>query len=642
MTTLRPYGSWASPITAALIVEKSIGLRAPLSDGHALYWSESRPTEGGRTTLIRWQEGEGIQELLPPPYSARSRVHEYGGGAITVHRSGIYFVNESDQRLYRLTGKGAEPITPEGKPYRYANCIVDERRHRLICVREDHTDPQPAGVVNTLVAIRLPYDPQGGEVLAEGHDFYAEPRLDPEGRSLAWLAWDHPRMPWDGTLLYVAQVGAEGGLHNAQVIAGGEQEAITQPNWDAQGRLYFISDRSNWWNLYRWDREAIRPLHPMAAEFAPPPWVFGMRSYVIAGEQLYTLYTQEGFWYLARLNLHDGTFHPIPTPYTFLDAPLVLGESLILRAAAPDRSMAIVRLDLHSGQWTTLRASMATLPDAALLSRPQPITFPGEMGEVHAFFYPPHNPDFRAPTGERPPLIVAGHGGPTSATAPLLRLSTQYWTSRGFAILDLNYSGSTGYGRAYRERLRGNWGLVDVSDMVDGARHLVREGLVDEQKLLIHGGSAGGFTTLAALTFHDLFTAGASYYGIGDLEALTRETHKFESHYLDSLVGPYPERRDLYIERSPIHHIERLSRPVIFFQGAEDHVVPPNQAEMMVSALKARGIPVAYLLFPGEGHGFRRETTLRRALEVELYFYGRILGFEPADAIEPVEIANLA
>ncbi len=641
MRVERPYGSWASPIEAAAVAGKSLRVGSPLVDGTSVYWTEGRPAEGGRSVIVRWREGEGVRDLLPPPFSARSRVHEYGGGAVTVHEGEIYFVNDADQRLYHLTASGAVPVTPDGVPYRYADCVVDASRGRLICVREDHSDPRPEGVVNTLVSVRLPYDAQGGEVLAEGHDFFAAPRLAPDGRHLAWLTWDHPRMPWDGTTLWLAEVGAEGRLHGRRAVAGGETEAVCQPTWDAQGRLYFISDRSGWWNLYRLEDGRPRALQPMEAEFCPPSWVFGMRSFVIEGERLFTIYTQGGFWYLAHIDLRSGRFTPLEVPFTYIDAPQVLGESLILRVASPDLPLAIVRLEPESGRWTVLRSSSTVPWDGAYLSRPQPLTFRGRMGPVHAFFYPPHNPDFQAPAGERPPLIVVGHGGPTSATVPVLKPAIQFWTSRGFAVLDINYSGSTGYGRAYRNRLRGRWGLIDVTDMVDGARHLVEAGLVDGARLLIRGGSAGGFTTLAALTFHDAFAAGASYYGIGDLEALTRETHKFESHYLDALIGPYPQAREQYLARSPIHHIERLARPVIFFQGDEDRVVPPNQAETMVAALKAKGVPVAYLLFRGEGHGFRQEANLRRSLEAELYFYGRVLGFEPADAIEPVPIAGL-
>ncbi len=626
MVERHSYGSWPSPIGAELVAGESIRLGAPLVDGEAVYWLEGRPAERGRSVIVRWLPHAGARDLLPPGYSARSRVHEYGGGALTVHRGVVYFVNDADQRLYRLEAGRVEPITPEGMPYRYANCVVDERRQRLLCVREDHTDPRPEGVINTLVAVRLPCDPQGGEVLAAGHDFYAEPRLSPDGRRLAWLTWDHPRMPWDGTTLWLAELDGEGHPLEPVAVAGGPQESVAQPAWDAQGRLYFISDRSNWWNLYRWEAGQVRPLHPMAAEFTPPFWRLGLRSYVIAGAALYATYTQGGFWYLARLDLRSGAFQPIETPYTYLDGPQVMGDSLVLRAASPTMSQAIVRLELASGRWSVLRPPETPF-DAAFLSRPQALSYLSEGVESYAFFYPPVNPAVRPPAGERPPLIVRGHGGPTSATMPTLKPAIQFWTSRGFAVLDVNYGGSTGYGRAYRERLRGNWGIVDVADMVNGARHLVEEGLVDGARLLIRGGSAGGFTTLAALTFHETFAAGASYYGIGDLEALTRETHKFESHYLDGLVGPYPERRDLYIARSPIHHIDRLSRPVIFFQGDEDRVVPPDQAERMVEALRRKGVPVEYHLFHGEGHGFRRAENIRRALEAELAFYRRLFGF---------------
>ncbi len=632
------YGSWRSPITADLVVTGSLRLGQAAWDKGDLYWIEGRPQEKGRNVLMRHSADGAVQELTPAPFNVRTRVHEYGGGAYWVSEGVVYFCNFAEQRLYRLLpGSDPQPLTEPG-PYRYADGVVDRARRRILCVREDHScqgEPE-----NTLVAIDLESGSQ--QVLARGHDFYASPRLSPDGRTLVWLSWDHPQMPWDSTELWQAEVASDGSLGEPQKLAGGPAESIFQPQWSPQGDLYFVSDRSGWWNLYRWDPSGPIPLCPMEAEFGEPQWVFGLSTYGFCGDgRILAIYRQEGLGHLALLEPRSGQRQEIPLPYTELHSLQVSGEKAAFLAGSPSEAMALVCLDLPSGQVEVVARSSSVAVEPGYLSIPEPIAFPTSGGAVaYGFFYPPKNPDFVAPAGEKPPLLVKSHGGPTGATAAVLDLGIQYWTSRGIAVLDVNYRGSSGYGRAYREALKGRWGLVDVEDCIAGAQFLAAQGKVDGERLLIRGGSAGGYTTLAALTFHTVFKAGASYYGVSDLEALAHETHKFESRYLDSLIGPYPERRDLYRERSPIHHLKGLNCPIIFFQGLEDAIVPPNQAERMVAALQAKGIPVAYVPFEGEQHGFRQAANLKRALEAELYFYAQILGFPLAEPIEPVPIAN--
>lgn len=633
------YGSWRSPITADLVVTGSLRLGQPAWDKGDLYWTEGRPQEKGRNVLRRQAAGGAVQELTPAPFNVRTRVHEYGGGAYWVSEGVVYFCNFADQRLYRLLpGSDPQPLTEPG-PYRYADGVVDRAFRRILCVREDHSRQREPE--NTLVAIDLESGSQ--QVLARGHDFYASPRLSPDGRTLVWLSWDHPQMPWDGTELWRSEVNPDGSLGEPQKLAGGPAESIFQPQWSPQGDLYFVSDCSGWWNLYRWDPQGPIPLCPMEAEFGEPQWVFGLSTYGFAGDgRILACYQQGGLCHLAYLDPQSGQQEEIPLPYTEIHNLQVSGEKAAFLAGSPTEATALVCLDLPSSQVEVVARSSSVAVDPDYLSIPEPIVFPTGGGKevAYAFFYPPKNRDFVAPAGEKPPLLVKSHGGPTGATAAVLDLGIQYWTSRGIAVLDVNYRGSSGYGRAYREALKGRWGLVDVEDCIAGAQFLAAQGKVDGERLLIRGGSAGGYTTLAALTFHTVFKAGASYYGVSDLEALAQETHKFESHYLDSLIGPYPERRDLYRERSPIHHLEGLNCPVIFFQGLEDAIVPPNQAERMVAALQAKGIPVAYVPFAGEQHGFRQAANLKRALEAELYFYAQILGFPLAELIEPVPIAN--
>ena len=635
-----PYGSWKSPITSDLIVKGSIGVGAVKLDGEDVYWLEMRPSEGGRSVVVRRTPDGDTTDVTPKPFNARTRVHEYGGGEYTVADGTVYFSNFNDQRLY-VQEQGGEPraLTPEAA-MRYADAVVDRARRRLVCVREDHTGGGEAA--NAVVSISLE-DGSEALVLASGYDFYSSPRLSPDGRRLAWLAWNHPNMPWDGTELWVGEFAADGSLTNKELVAGGVEESIFQPEWSPDGTLYFVSDRSGWWNLYRRTEGGTESLHETAAEFGMPQWVFGLSMYGFESDgTIICTYVERGSSRLTRLDTRAGRFENIETPYTDISSLNVSAGSAVFRGGSPTGPASIVRLDLRTGETEVLRRSNELQIDPGYFSVPEAIEFPTEDGKTaHAFFYPPRNRDYAAPEGEKPPLLVKSHGGPTSAATTTLSLSIQYWTSRGIGVLDVNYGGSTGYGREYRRRLNDRWGIVDVDDCANGARYLVERGLADGERLMITGGSAGGYTTLCALTFRDVFKAGASHYGVSDCEALATETHKFESRYLDRLIGPYPERADLYRERSPVHYVAQLSCPVIFFQGLEDKIVLPNQAEMMVDALRAKGLPVAYVPFEGEQHGFRRAENIKRALDGEIYFYSRVFGFELAEAVEPVPIENL-
>lgn len=637
---IAPYGSWRSPVTAEMIASVSVRLGEVALDGADVYWVELRPAEGGRSVVVRRTPDGQLSDVTPPPFDVRTRVHEYGGGAFAVAEGTVYFSNFADQRLYRQDpGSQPRPITPAAN-LRYADGVIDRRRGRMICVREDHSSGGEP--INTLVSLDL----EGGDaarVIASGHDFYSSPRLSPDGSRLAWLAWRHPNMPWDGTELWVGELRADGTVGRAERVVGGIGESIFQPEWSPDGVLCFVSDRTGWWNLYRWRDGHAEPLCPMAAEFGRPQWVFGASTYAFESpDRIVCSYTAQGTWHLATYDVAALRLEEIEVPYTEMSSVRAAPGRAVFCAASPSESTSIVQLDLTTRQVEVLRRSGDVSVEPGYLSQPRAIEFQTEGGlTAHAFFYPPRNRDYVAPPGELPPLLVKSHGGPTSATSTALRLEIQYWTSRGIALLDVNYGGSTGYGRRYRERLNGQWGVVDVDDCANAARYLVGRGEVDGNRLAISGGSAGGYTTLCALTFRDVFRAGASYYGVSDLESLARDTHKFESRYLDTIVGPYPDRRDLYVARSPINFTERLSCPVIFFQGLEDKVVPPDQAERMVEALRAKGLPVAYIAFEGEQHGFRRAENIKRALEAELWFYSRVFGFDLAEPVEPVHIQNL-
>jgi dipeptidyl aminopeptidase/acylaminoacyl peptidase len=637
------YGSWKSPIDADLIVKGSVGLSQPRFDGDDIYWIEMRPTEGGRNVIVKRDSAGNRSDINPAPFNARTRVHEYGGGDYIVSNGIVYFSNFSDQRLYRVIDGGPpEAITPEAQ-MRYADAVLDQTRQRLICVREDHSVADKE-CVNTIVSLRTDANEDSGLVLASGNDFYSSPKLSPDGTQLVWLTWNHPNMPWDGCELWVGDFAEDGTLASTRRVAGGKAESIFQPEWSPDGVLYFASDRNGWWNLQRINADGeIESVHQSKGELGMPQWLFGMSSYSFASDQLIVCsHVEQGVSKLSTVETATLKSKEIDCLFTDIEYVRASGNSAIMRGGSPTEVTSISRVDLESGKVEALRLANVLDIFPAYFSIPRPVEFPTEAGlTAHAFFYPPQNPDYVAPTSERPPLIVKSHGGPTAAATTALLLSIQYWTSRGFAVLEVNYGGSTGYGRQYRERLNGKWGIVDVDDCVNGARYLVNRGEVDAKRLIITGGSAGGYTTLCALTFRDRFSAGASHFGVSDAEALARDTHKYESRYLDNLMGPYPKRRDVYFERSPINFAERLSCPVIFFQGLEDKVVPPNQAEKMVEAIKKKGIPVAYVAFEGEQHGFRQAQNIKRALEGELYFYSRVFGFELAEPVYPIKIDNL-
>jgi len=642
---IAPYGAWQSPITTDLIVAGSIGLGTPTFHDGLLYWVESRPQEAGRNVLVQ-RDATGLRrDVTPAPFNIRTRVHEYGGDAWLLHGETAYFVNFSDQQVYRVALQaGAEPVQLTHLEHlRFANGTVDAHRNRIIYVVEDHSEPGEA--VNFIGAVSL----IDGSLLrlAEGHDFFSAPDLSSDGNQLAFMSWDHPDMPWDESVIWKAAVLEDGSLGDSVKIAGGrtagQKISVQQPRFSPHGTLFYVSDESGWWNIY--SESAAQPVLAMRAEFGSPHWGFGLCSYQFEdSDTIVAIYLENNVSKLARLDLASRQLTHIPVPRSSLGGLSRVDDNCIAMIVASELSFAeIVLVDASSGDIKEVIAQATIVDvDTNYYSSPQTIVYPtAGNDEAHAFYYPPHNPDYAAPTDASPPLVVMFHGGPTGATSNILSLRTQYWTTRGFAVLDVNYRGSTGYGRAYRDKLLGSWGVVDVEDAVAGAQYLVSQGKADAAQLAIRGGSAGGYTVLAALTFTDVFSAGASHYGVSDLEALAKDTHKFESRYLDSMIGRYPQDIDIYKARSPIHHTDQLNAACIFFQGLEDQVVPPNQAEMMVEVLRNKGLPVAYVPFEGEQHGFRQAKNIKRSLELEYFFYSRVFGFTPADTIEPIQIDNL-
>lgn len=650
-----PYGSWPSPIAIETVVAGSISLQQPRLRGSDVYWTEGRPKEGGRQVIVRWNEKEGVADVNPPPFNARTMAHEYGGGWYAIGDHGVvYYSNLPDGRIYRQApGDAPQALTVDG-PYRYGDLVFDSTLGRLLCVREDWTSVEP-GALNgdgrvleppeALVAVNV--DDGSTTVLEEGYDFYSTPR--PVSGRLAWIAWRHPNMPWDATELWIADVDGDGLLAGKRMVVGGPDESVIQPEWAPDGSLVFVSDRSGWWNLYRWQpaTERIDALLPMQAEFAGPQWIFGMSWYGVAGDGTIVAATNRGgtaeLWAISA----DGSSHRIQVPDAIIGSLQASSDAEHARVCYVSGSSveprSIVLLELDTGARRVLRRSFELEADSDYISQPRAIEFPTTHGHTaHALFYPPTNPDCRAPEGERPPLVVTIHGGPTSAASGALNLETQAFTSRGFAVVDVNYRGSSGYGRQYMRLLDGQWGVYDIEDCLAAARYLADRGDVDGDRMAIRGGSAGGYTTLAALAFHDVFRAGASHFGVGDLEDLARYTHKFESHYLDRLVAPYPEGVAVYRERSPIYAVDRIRVPLLVLQGRDDQVVSIAQAEQIVAALEANEIPYAYLAFDGEGHGFRHAANIRRALEAELSFYAQVFDFQLADGIEPVQVEHLA
>lgn len=656
MPQIAPYGSWSSPIAAADVAGAVVRLLGVAAEGERSYWLEARPTEGGRSVLVEHGADGSLRDVTPDAFDVRTRVHEYGGGAFLLHDGVVYFSNDADGRVYRQPLDGQpEAITsapPSPRALRYGDFCVDEARGRLLAVCEDHTGDGEA--INTVVSLPLE---GGGEpsVLLEGHDFYAAPRISPDGDRMCFVAWDHPDLPFVAAMLFEAPLDAAGSPQTPVRIAGAERgepgrASIAQPIYSPAGVLTFVSDVSGFYNLHQLRAGEVVHLAPAEAALSPPPWALGRKTYAFIDErEVLIARGDRGRWSLQRLDLDTGRYTPVELPFTSISEVALAGDEVVAIVGGPRQPPSVIRVQLGSPgalEHEVLRQSFSLDVDDALFSEPESITFATEGGAVaHAFYYPPHNPEFAAPEGERPPLIVKAHGGPTSNTTTTLDPRIQFWTSRGFGLVDVDYRGSTGYGRAYRDALERRWGIVDVDDCAAAARHLVEAGRVDGDRLLITGGSAGGYTTLASLAFRDVYRAGASHYGVSDLEALMADTHKFESRYDVYLLGADASgaRADVAVmrERSPIHATDRLDCPVIFIQGLEDRVVPPNQAERMLAALDDKGIGVAYVAFEGEQHGFRRAENIARALEAELYFYAAVLGFPLADEIEPITIRNL-
>jgi len=637
-----PYGSWASPITVDLLLKGNVHFRNQMVrwDGDDLYWSELRPSEAGRIVVCRRAADGAISDVTPPGFNARSRVHEYGGGHFAVEGGTVWFTNFADQRLYRQDGGGTPRALTPAVDVRHADILVDGRRCLVYAVREDHTTGA-SEAVNSIVALDSTGERESFTVAA-GNDFYSSPKLSPDGGRLAWTTWNHPNMPWDGSELWVGELDRDGHLTASRKIAGGDSESVLQPEWSPAGELYFVSDRSDWWNLYRARGEGDEPVCHKAAEFGAPQWVFGMRFYAFAGpDEIVCLYSEPGGTKLGRIDVAAGTMKQVELLYAGLTNVQINGRTAAFFAASATLAERVLTINLDTGAQEVVKVSNPAHIDPASLCIPKAIEFPTEGGlTAHAFYYPPKTQDFAGPPGEKPPLMVRCHGGPTGSAGPTYAFECHYWTSRGFAIVDVNYGGSSGYGRAYRMRLNGNWGVVDVDDCINAARYLVAQGLADGDRVSITGGSAGGYTVLLSLTKRDFYNAGASHFGIGDLELFIKETHKFESHYVDTLVGPYPERADLYRDRSAVYFADNLKCPVILFQGLEDKIVPPSQAEEFVAVCKKKKLPYAYVAFEGEQHGFRQEKNIRRSIEGEIYFLSRIFGFTVADKIEPVEIEN--
>lgn len=639
MATVAPYGSWSSPITLDLVANEGGVAYGYLSvDDEGVYWLESRPQEQGRQALVFLPESGSPVDVVPPGFNVRTRVHEYGGGAWFRDRRTAYCSNFDDSRLYRIDGAGADPqpITPEPPSphaWRYADGRVFADGRLIVCVRESHGEGEP---VNELVV--LPTDGSAEpRVVQSGRDFYASPRPSPDGTRLAWLAWDHPHMPFEGTDLCVGDLAPDGACSNARRVAGSETESIFQPEWGDDGGLYFASDRTAWSNLYVERDGEVTALTREHVEIGYPQWVFDLSRFAFLDDgRLACLVTRDAVDSLELLDA--GKLRRVDLPYTNFSALRSDGKRIVVVATSLTEPNSVLEIDAETEQWKVLRRSTGLTLDEALLSKPEAVTF---AGGAHGFYYAPKNPEFTGSDDERPPLIVYVHGGPTAHVPPILQLSVQFFTTRGIAVVDVNYGGSTGYGREYRDRLRGQWGVVDVEDSAAAVRYLGERGDIDPARVEITGGSAGGYTTLLALAVRDEFAAGTSQFGVADLVTFHEDTHKFESHYDEYLVGPWPAAIDAYRERSPISHADSISRPLLLLQGLDDKVVPPAQSEVIVDALKQRGIPHAYIAFAGEGHGFRKAENQKRALAAHASFLAQVFGFELADDVEPIEIENL-
>lgn len=669
-----PFGAWPSPLGLDALTARTVSLGEPRLDSTATWWIERRPQDDGRVTLVRCPDGgipTDVHLTLPggEPVDVRTRVYEYGGAAYDVAEGTLVACHGPSSRLFRAVVPAeasfppeaapvhvaATPVTPPGDARFGAPCL-DLRRGVVYAVREDHGNPDDAGKpVVDLVAVPLDgsaaVDPSAVRTVVAGWDFVASPTLSPDGRRLACVAWDHPAMPWTSSELLVVD------LDTCAVarIAGGDGVAVQSPVWGPDGDLVFLDDSTGYTNPYRAELDGeelrVRALHPSAVDLGLPQWGLGCRVAALLDEDhLVCVVTEDGRRRLMALRRLSGEAEEWQSGWAPIGGLDARDGRAVLVAARESEGPAIVRLDLASATSHVLRRGGPRLLEPADVSRPEPLSWPvvapdaapGAEPEIaHGFFYAPVNSAVTAPAGELPPVLVMVHGGPTAATSPTYATTIQFWTTRGIAVLDVNYGGSTGYGRAYQDRLEGRWGVVDVADCAAGVRHLIDTGRVDAARCGIRGGSAGGFTTLSALTSTDVFTAGSSFYGVADLEALARDTHKFESRYLDSLVAPYPQERDVYKERSPIEHLDRICAPVVIVQGSDDAVVPMNQATMLADALRAKGLPVALVVYDGEGHGFRRAENIRSAAAAELSFLGQVWGFTPAGDIPVLEVENL-
>ena len=635
-----PYGSWDSPLRAEILSGGRVALGDLRSVDGKLYWTETIPAAGGISGLFSTATAPGGARVSPEGINVRTRVHEYGGAPFVVAGGQLYYSNFTDQRLYVLSPDGkATALTPAG--YRYADCVAAPGATALICVREDHSNPKD--IRNTIVRVPLPGGSEG-QVLFSGSDFVAYPRLSADGKRLAFISWNHPNMPWDGTELHVAEIGGDG-LGKLTTVAGGSAESVLEPQWDTDGTLYFISDRSGYWNLYAYKGADAHPVWKRDAEFAGPLWSLGQANYVLLGNgQAAATFSERGTDKLAVIDLKHGKARVLDLPYVeFSHLAKIDSRHIAALVGSPDAPPAIMRIDLDQASASSIRSSGTTPLPKDSISIAEAIDYPAANGQIaHALYYPPKNAGFVAPSGTLPPLLTFVHGGPTAQATPAFAARIQFWTSRGFAVVDVNHRGSSGFGREFRRQLNGTWGIVDVEDSVAAVRYLVETGAADPARTAISGGSAGGYTVLNALSSSDVFKAGADYYGISDMKALAEDTHKFESRYLDSLIGPYPAAKAVYESRSPLNHLDGFKVPLIVLQGADDPVVPPNQSQKIVDALRKRKVPVAYLLFPGESHGFRKPENTTRALQAELAFYGEVFGFKPADDLPPLQIEGLA
>ncbi len=636
----RDYGAWSSPWTAEHISSSVVKLSHCSIDSGKVYWLEQRPSEGGRAVIVCREPDGTIYDVTPPDFNVRTRVHEYGGGAYLVRDGVVYFSNHADSGIWKqIPGNAPEKILAL-EDSRFADFELDKRHNRLLVIREQHGEGEP---INSLDYVML--DGSGKtEPLLMGSDFFSSPRISPDGRLVSWVSWNHPNMPWDESTLWTANIGSDGFLANIQKVAGGQKESVFQPQWLPDGTLFFVSDKSGWWNLCASYSGLVEPVLEMEAEFGYPHWIFGWSTYAtVSNNKLICAVNRKGIWSLAAVDPETRDIRWLDCPLTDLSFLQCDGKQLVFAGGSPDEPGSVWLMDLATERVELLRRSTEISVSTNYISRPEPIEYDTAAGDIaYGFYYPPANSDFTAPAGTRPPLIVKSHGGPTAACTTTLNPGVQYWTSRGFAVVDVNYRGSTGYGRAYREKLNGQWGIVDVDDCEYAARFLSSSGRTDGQRSCISGGSAGGYTTLCALTFRKTFRAGASYYGISDLEALAKDTHKFESRYVERLVGHYPADKEIYFQRSPLNFPSGITCPVIFFQGLEDKVVPPSQSELMVVALRKNKIPVVYMTFAGEQHGFRKSESIRCCLEAELQFYCRIFGIERDDFSERLEIENFA